>query len=69
MGKYRSPREDHAVDPETGAALADDAPSHAAARRAIAYYETASSAYRSGALRRTLPDADVAAAPPITHTD
>jgi len=57
------------VDPETGAALADDAPSHAAVRRAIAYYETASSAYRSGALRRTLPDADVAAAPPITHSD
>jgi phosphoglycerol transferase MdoB-like AlkP superfamily enzyme len=49
--ELRPKRQVRVVDPATGAVRADDAQSRAAVQRAIAYYEGASSAFHSGALR------------------
>jgi phosphoglycerol transferase MdoB-like AlkP superfamily enzyme len=67
--ELRPKRQVRVVDPASGHARAVDAQSARTVRRAIAYYEGASSAFKSGALHSTEPMPSVAAlsASPMVH--
>lgn len=64
--ELRPKRQVRVVDPASGAPRPADAASAQAVQRAIAYYEGASTAFRTGALRHAGTPVGIAAAPPAT---